>query len=193
MNPTFGRRRIGPLAALATIGIFSITTAPAVQLVTFVKGQAIVVQSAEKRGAWYYLVLEGNGEIGIPATRIARIEEYEAPPPSTTPQPPSPVPNGAPASPVNPSVQPISPPAGTPSGAVEQGTLPPPPNTNVGAPGSEAWRNRQGMMGGPQAGGRRMGGAGGGMKPTFGRQGPYQPPANMFRRQPPVSGGDPQQ
>jgi len=193
MNPTFGRRRIGPLAALATIGIFSTTAAPAVQLVTFVKGQAIVVQSAEKRGAWYYLVLEGNGEIGVPANRIARIEEYEAPPPSTTPQPPAPVPNGASANPVNPSVQPGSPPGVTPPGAVEQGTPPPPPNTNVGAPGSDAWRNRQGMMGGPQAGGRRMGRGGGGMQPAFGRQGPYQPPANMYRRKPSGSDEDPQQ
>jgi hypothetical protein len=84
-----------PLALL--LGI-SASQAQAAHLVTFTRGQSIVAQSVEKRGNWYYFGLDGGGEMGVLASQVVRIEDYEAPPPSAVASAPSqPVPAPVPA------------------------------------------------------------------------------------------------
>ena len=86
-----------PLAFIL-VGSGAASPAQAAHLVTFTRGQSIVVQSFEKRGAWYYFILDGGGEMGVQANQVVRIEEYEAPPPSALPPLPAPVmPTQAPA------------------------------------------------------------------------------------------------
>ena len=51
---------IGLVVGLSTFAL----PAVAGQLVTFSRGHSLVVQSAERRGDWYYLTLDGGGQIG---------------------------------------------------------------------------------------------------------------------------------
>ena len=70
-----------PVAGIL-LGLLAVSSVQAAQLVTFQGGQAIVVQRVEESEGWYFLYLEGGGEVGVPIDRVAYIEEYEAPPPS---------------------------------------------------------------------------------------------------------------
>lgn len=177
------RTRFPLLAVLAAALLLSTTTADAAQLVTFYRGQAIVVQSVEKRGAWYYFVLEGGGEVGVPVSRVARIEEYEAPPgaPTANPQPAnvaSAPPSPSPAVPQGVTQQPA---LGYPSPGPVSATVPtqngfpsPQPQPNLAGPESEDWRSRvrqQGALrkveGRPSGPGAAAGQAG---RTPFGRQ-----------------------
>lgn len=172
-------------------------------LVTFQRGQSIVVQSAEKRGNWYYFVLEGGGEMGVPAQRVARIEEYEAPPapavaPGTAPM------AAAPASPVPSPGQPSGDPASAAQAAPQaNAALTATPNDGNQNPDSRAntmsrgddWRYRTKMPGGPrllQEGpggirgmgqGNRPGGARGGYLGQPGVQGGRRPPYYQQQQQ----------
>jgi hypothetical protein len=76
--------------AIILVGSGAVSPALAAHLVTFTRGQAIVVQSFEKRGTWYYFILDGGGEMGVQANQVVRIEEYEVPPPSALPPAPAP-------------------------------------------------------------------------------------------------------
>jgi len=160
-------------------------------LVTFTRGQSIVVLSAEKRGNWYYFVLEGGGEMGVPASRVAHIEEYEAPPapavaPGTDPTaaaPPAPAPSSgqpsvAPASAAQAAPSPNVAPAANPDDANQN----PDSRANTMAPGDD-WRYRTKMSGGPRPldDGRRMGQ---GNRPGNARGGYGQQGAQGSRRPP---------
>ena len=158
----------------------------AVQLVTFTRGQSIVVQSAEKRGAWYYFVLEGGGEMGVPVNRVALIEEYEPPPASAARAAAPSVPNVAavspaqqPAGPAMASGNPAQPVAG--GQQAEPGSAPPATQPNVAAQGGDDWRYKARMSGGPK---REMGTAGArgalpGRKSPRGAQRQYPPPSQQ--------------
>ena len=58
-------RNLSRLVLLAGFALpLAVSLAGADQLVTFVRGQSMVAQSVEKRGTWYFLTLEGGGELG---------------------------------------------------------------------------------------------------------------------------------
>ena len=146
------------------VGFGAAAPAQAAHLVTFTRGQAIVVQSYEKRGTWYYFVLDGGGEMGVLAHQVARIEEYEAPPPpalaaAPAPSMPTPAPGTAPQ--VSPGANPggpepgtgVAPPVDPQAGAVApQGDS----TANVMTRGND-WRFRAKQSGGPSI---QMGGGG---------------------------------
>lgn len=161
--------------------------AHAAHLVTFTRGQSIVVQSYEKRGNWYYFVLDGGGEVGVPIGRVTRIEDYEAPPETA-------VAPGAAA-----ALTPPATPAGT-SGAAGVNAAPSSgsaplanapnsaasPGTNVVGHGND-WRFGAKMSGGPSiqplgGGIRKPPGMGGGMGAQGRGQG-MMGPAGQFNRQ----------
>jgi hypothetical protein len=167
-----------PLAACLGAAFLLAPAARAAKLVTFERGQAMVVQGAERRGSWYYFSLEGGGEFGVPVNRVSRIEDYEAPPASV------------PAAPANQMVS--APGAGVPPGSVAvplpgAGGNPVAGGQPAGAgahPGPEiptdpqAWRERVSMPGGPriQQGREQMQFTPGSRRPVLpGRgRGPYQ-------------------
>jgi len=180
----------------------------AANLVTFTRGQSIVVQSVEKRGAWYYFVLEGGGEMGVPASRVVRIEEYEAPPPSVGVPAAVPPPNVPPPSTSQqPAISAMDARAtggaagGADSQTVAQTPPPAPPSeatANVLAHGDD-WRYKARMSGGPKpnspGGMRKPGGMAG---PMGGNrlQGGASVLGPMHRRPPvvpPEQPSDPQQ
>jgi len=172
----------------------------AAHLVTFTKGQAIVVQSAEKRGNWYYFVLDGGGEMGVPVNRVSRIEDYEAPPspvaPSAAPvagggQPPSVVPSSQPSP--DPATTAQAPAAMAPADPQAQNGTSQPEAANVMSRG-EDWRYRVKMSGGPRpqlqqdnpGGIRRMPGARGGpgrIQGYLGQPGGRRPPGAASQQQ----------
>jgi hypothetical protein len=189
MNKPLRIGRIGGgisiLAALLAVA----GAAGAAQLVTFTRGQAIVVQGVERRGAWYYFTLDHGGEMGVPVNRVARIEEYEAPPGAPA------VPEPAAVASAPPAASPGVVPATTPQGAAGATEAPPADaasrpdpaaaaGTNVAAPGAEDWRYKVRMSGGPMR--KEVGmapngpGGPGGRGPMGGRMGqrrfPPQPP-----------------
>lgn len=197
-------------ARLLAMGFLTalLVSAPAIQaanLVTFTRGQSIVVQSYEKRGSWYYFILDGGGEMGVPAGHVTRIEEYEAPPaPAVSPDP-------TPASPVAMQTSSPAPAGGSPSAPMGTNNAQPSaqnpavatPNgqdpSNVMAPGYNDARFRARMSGGPAmiqpgAGGmRKPAGMGGGM--GRGRIGgnPNDPSQNPYYRRDPPQTGTPNQ
>jgi translation initiation factor IF-2 len=134
-------------------------TLQAAQLVTFTRGQSIVVQSSEKKGAWYYFQLEGGGEIGVPASRVASVEEYEAPPPApaggavpgpvAAPNPPAASAPGQPA-PQAQSGSPGSPMAQAAPGQQADPGKQPDSRLNTASPGQDDWRYKVRMSGGPR-------------------------------------------
>ncbi len=169
MNSRKKRSRFG-LALRLSVALGAVLSAAdgiqAAQLVTFTHGHSIVVQSAEKRGTWYYFVLEGGGEMGVPASRVALVEAYE----------PAPAPRAAAAAPSIPRVAAAAPPPQQPAGpatapgnvagpvAEGQQAAPPATQPNVAARGSDDWRYKVHMSGGPKRelpGARGMGAAGG--------------------------------
>jgi|GEM_PF-2039391 len=147
--------------------------AQAAHLVTFTRGQSIVVQSFEKRGVWYYFILDGGGEMGVQANQVAQIEDYEAPPASAIPAvpagsaPPMPAPAPSPAPQVS-SGAPETVQGAPGTGAPPAGAAAPADNAagNVMSRGND-WRFRARMSGGPsiqQGGGlRKPPGMGGGV------------------------------
>jgi hypothetical protein len=188
----------------------AVSPAQAAHLVTFTRGQSIVAQKVEKRGAWYYFTLDGGGEMGVLASQVTRIEDYEAPPPSAIPaansesiQPPTP---GS-GQPPTPSSGPQSSLGVNPGGSeLRSGESLPATDVRGGAPvpsddssdddqaqGND-WRVRNRMNGGPsiqQGGGVRkpgmMGSAGG-----AGRIQGFNPNNNPYRRRtPPPQTGNP--
>ena len=140
------------LALAIMVMMLAGTVAGAAQLVTFTRGQSIVVQSSEYRGGWYYFTLEGGGQVGVPADRVAKIEDYEAAPASppaaapaaaAAPQPAQAVP--APA--VTSNSPAAAPQAAQPvAGPVHQ----PPSQPNVAAQGNDDWSYKARMSGGPR-------------------------------------------
>ncbi len=152
--PHCGRsaRLIAAIAVMTLAG----SAATAAQLVTFARGQSIVVQSSEYKGGWYYFTLEGGGQVGVPADRVAKIEDYEAAPPlAPAAAPPGAAPAvaanapgaQAAAKPVAAAGSPAAPAAMQPaSGAVPQ----PPSQPNVAAQGNDDWRYKARMSGGPR-------------------------------------------
>jgi hypothetical protein len=164
--------------------------AGAAQLVTFTRGHSIVVQAAEKRGNWYYLTLEGGGEMGVPVKQVAKMEEYDlpiapaapeaaaqpAPQRATIPEPPpaavaprgdsseAPSPDG---NVVDANGMPQAPPAEGVEGVVD-------PN------GADDWRSRVKMNVGAN-----KSQPGGGRKPIGGWGAGRPPGANPFNRRPP--------
>lgn len=183
--------RIGGGISILAAAIVVAGAAGAAQLVTFTRGQAIVVQGVEKRGVWYYFTLDNGGQIGIPVNRVARIEEYEAPPGA----PAVPAPAAVAAAPVapNPGVAPAMTPQGAPiageAQSAEAAIQPDPASaagTNVASPGTEDWRYKVKMSGGPQRkevgmspngpGGPGARGPMGGRRPPGQRRFPPQPP-----------------
>jgi len=201
-------RRMQLLApAIGLIVGLSAFARPAVagQLVTFTRGQALVVQSAERRGEWYYLTLDGGGQIGVPAARVLRVEEYEAPPP-----PPAPV-LPPPTYPVPAAAQ-VTPPVAVQGAA----GLPNPASTQPGSVAADApdplaaerraveeapqdWRSPIDRRNGPQQ--RPMGGfsvfkpgaTGGGRSPFVGPGGFRRPPGAGVPRPPQDPNNPPQQ
>jgi len=136
------------LSGLLCAVLFAAGGIQAAQLVTFTRGMSIVVQRAEKRGEWYYFILEGGGEMGVPASRVALIEEYDAPPASAAAQS---VPRVAAASPAQqPAGGAMAP--GNPAQPVAGGQQATPPATqpNVAAQGNDDWRYKVRMSGGPK-------------------------------------------
>ena len=193
---------IGLVVGLSTFAL----PAVAGQLVTFSRGHSLVVQSAERRGDWYYLTLDGGGQIGVPAARVLRVEEYEAPPPPPAPvlAPPTyPVPGAAQA----------TPPVGAPGGAgipIPATTQPGPVAANDSDPlaaerraveeAPQDWRSPIDRRNGPQL--RPMGGfsvmkpgaAGEGGRPPLGGQGGFRrPPGSGYPRPPQNPNNPPQQ
>ena len=177
------------LAALAAI-LSAAGGVQAAQLVTFTRGQSIVVQSAEKRGAWYYFILEGGGELGVPTSRVASIVDYEPPPVSVAPAA-SAVPSVSPAvhqaaPQQSASQQPIP---GNPAPPVaanqqaEPGSAPPASQPNVAAQGDDEWRYKVRMGAGPTRQAPNLYGTGGAGAALSGRR---VPPGGQ-RRVPPAS------
>ncbi len=175
--------------------------AGAAQLVTFTRGHSIVVQTAEKRGNWYYFTLEGGGEMGVPVKQVASLEEYDLPPAAAAPdtpaaqQPPrvTAVPNPPPTAPDVPAALQSNPGDAPPQdgSAVNPPAAGQPQADAGGAPapnGAEDWRSRVKMnVGGrsQQLSGRRPGGGMGGygangqaaaVNPFNRRNKPPQPP-----------------
>jgi hypothetical protein len=181
------------LKVLAGAGflLLASTALQAAQLVTFTRGQSIVVQSSQKRGEWYYFTLEGGGEIGVPAARVASVEEYESLPAPAAPAaalPPAAVSatgSGAPLAAASKpqgdvSVQP--PPVAQ---AAAPGKNPGAPATNSMAPGQDDWRYKVRMGGGPRMGmqgSTPYGLANPGGRVPFGA--PRQPPPGQQQRPP---------
>ena len=179
------------------------SSALAAQLVTFTRGQAIVVQSVEKRGSWYYFILDGGGEMGVPASRVARIEDYEIPPQSAAAlaAPPAAPTSSVPNSPQAP-VPMVAPGGGEAEIQGSLSTAPPqvPPSSgdpagNVVTQGDDDWRYRVRMGGGP-----RMQSVGGGIRKAAGMGRPMgpggmqgdNPNQNPFNRRPPLPPTPPQ-
>lgn len=158
------RSNTGNLILILAIVAGTVSSVSAAQLVTFNRGQAIVVESVDHRDDWYYLTLEGGGEMGVPASLVARIENYEVPPPSaaaaatgyTTPPAASSTPAAGPGM--------ANPPAGPSPSPVANGTAGPSPSpaangssnpaenpaaANVMAQ-SDDWRYKVRMSGGPR-------------------------------------------
>ena len=181
-----------PLAFIL-VGSGVASPAQAAHLVTFTRGQSIVVQSFEKRGTWYYFILDGGGEMGVQVNRVVRIEEYEAPPPSALPPLPAPVmPTQAPA--VAPQVSSGVNPGGPESGSgtePQAGAVAPAEDSaaNVMSRGNDQ-RFRAARSGGPsmQQGGGMRKAPGVGTGAGVGRINPYN-----RRTQPPPQTGDPTQ
>ena len=185
------------LASLSATGVVQ-----AAQLVTFDRGQSIVVQSVEKRGGWYYFTLEGGGELGVPVSRVAGIENYEPPPvlaavhaaaaavaAVAAPAPASP--------PVSTVAQPATP--GEPAPAVTGGEqaqeepagAPPASQPNVATQGQDDWRYKVRFSGGPKrqtASPYNVGGAGG-RNPLSGKR---VPPGGQRLIPPPAQQQNPQ-
>jgi len=194
----FSGARLFAMGFLMTT-IVSARAVEAANLVTFTRGQSIVVQSVEKRGIWYYFVLDGGGEMGVPASRVSRIEEYEAPPASAVPAAPAPpvsmqtssAPQGSAASPAG---QPAADNAGQPGqpAVAAQNSQ---DNSNVLSHDRNENRFRARMTGGPAI----QQGGGGMRKPAGmigGRVGgnPGDPTQNpYYRRNPPTQPGSPTQ
>jgi len=161
--------RFGRMVRLAAVmvGLSLVAgAAQAAQLVTFMRGQSIVVQSVEMRGGWYYFILEGGGEVGVPVKQVVSIEEYEAPPPSLgSAAASSPVapPAAAPTSPqaAAQAVLPQPDSGGSASRLAEPGTEPPPSQPNTAVQGDEDWRYKVRMSGGPRKGMQNSYGAAG--------------------------------
>jgi hypothetical protein len=183
--------RIGAGISLLAAVMAVAGAAGAAQLVTFTRGQAIVVQGVEKRGVWYYFTLDHGGQMGVPVNRVASIEEYEAP----AGAPATPAPEAVAATPPapNPGVAPATNPEGAPAPAepppADMASRPDPASaagTNVAAPGTEDWRYKVRMSGGPKRkevgmspngpGGPGMRGPMGGRIPPGQRRFPPQPP-----------------
>jgi hypothetical protein len=192
------RRIISSRAAFSflfvTLG--SLSFGHAEHLVTFTRGQSIVVQSAEKRGNWYYFVLDGGGEMGVPASRVAHIEEYEAPPApavapgtaSTAAAPPAvPPSSGQPSADPASSAQAAPPSNVAPVANPDDGNQNQDSRANTMARGDD-WRYRAKMSGGPRVlddgpgGIRRMGQ---GNRPMGGRGGYLGQPGAPGSRRPP--------
>ena len=186
--------RIAVFASAFALGLAA--DAGAAQLVTFTRGHSIVVQTAEKRGNWYYFTLDGGGEMGVPVKQVARMEEYELPPASSAPQgADAPAPQPTAAVPGNPPA--AAPPAmgGNPSGspasqgnAVDPAGAPSAPSADgvgVVAPGGESdWRSRvkMGNAGRNPSGQRQPNGLGAwGAGRNHGGANPY----NVNQRRPP--------
>ena len=186
------------LACFLGLGPFS--SVLAAQLVTFTRGHSIVVQSAEKRANWYYFTLDGGGEIGVPASRVARIEDYEAPPPSagalqaSAPQPYSPN--------ISQSTNPSQGPGGVGTdlnGSAANVPLQVPSAdaaANVVSHGDEDWRYKVRMSGGP-----KLQTSGGGIRKPAGMGRPMgagglmpggNPNQNPYARRPPIPPNPPQ-
>ncbi|MCI0567495.1 MAG: hypothetical protein L0Z52_04775 [Acidobacteria bacterium] len=171
--------------------------AQAAHLVTFTRGQSIVVQSIEKRGAWYYFILDGGGEMGVLASQVARIEEYEAPPPpalASAPQQSLPAQVPGPETQASPGVNPAGPESGSAGANPQAGAVAPAddPAGNMMSRGGNDARFRAARSGGPsmqQGGGmRKPPGMGAGV--GVGRIGP---PNQYNRRTPPPQTGTPTQ
>jgi len=183
-----------PLALLLGVSAAA-SQAQAAHLITFTRGQSIVVQSFEKRGNWYYFILDGGGEMGVLASQVARVEDYDAPPPSplasTAAQPvPAPVPAAAPqGSPAdNSGGQQMGAPGADPQAAAAQPEGE--PTANVMSRGND-WRFRAKMSGGPS-----MQQGGGGMRkpPGMGAGVGVGQIGNPYnRRTPPPQTGNPTQ
>lgn len=160
----------------------------AAQVVTFKRGQAMVVDSVEKKDGWYYLTLPGGGQLGVPAAQVTRVEEYEGPPVSepatvTANQVATGTPSGSSASvPPSAALPPVSP-------AVDHSYEAPAPVPRVNAAGQppagvDDWRFKVRRGGGPrpQPGAAGLGGPGfpgraeGGLRTTgtFPRRPPQQ-------------------
>jgi hypothetical protein len=193
------RNRFGLALRLSGV-LFAVLSAAggiqAAQLVTFTGGQSIVVQSAEKRGAWYYFILEGGGELGVPVSRVASIEEYEPPPVSVVAAAAPTIPAVAAVSPAQqPAGQPMVP--GNPAQPVaggqqaEPGSTPPATQPNVAAQGEDDWRYKVRMSGGPKREAPNLYGPG-----TAGARGPLSgrkvPPGAQRRYPPPSQQQNPQ-
>ena len=159
-----------PLAFLS-LAAGAASPAQASHLVTFTRGSSIVVQNVEKRGSWYYFILDGGGEMGVLINQVAHIEDYEAPPPSAL------VAAAGQSMPApSPSVSPQVASAAPETGAGDPGSVAPSPGSvapadnaaaNVMSRGND-WRFRARMSGGPsmqQGGGglRKPPGMGGGV------------------------------
>jgi hypothetical protein len=177
------------LASLSATGVIQ-----AAQLVTFDRGQSIVVQSVEKRGGWYYFTLEGGGELGVPVNRVASIENYEPPPVLAA------VNAAAAAVAAVAAAPPASPPAtaGEPAPAVAGGQqaqegppAPPASQPNVAAQGQDDWRYKVKMSGGPKRQAPNAYGAGGAgaRNPLSGRR---VPPGGQRLIPPPAQQQNPQ-
>jgi hypothetical protein len=79
MSRQFRFRQAVRCSVLLTAVLLAAGSLHAEQLVTFSRGQSIVVQSSEMRDGWYFFVLEGGGELGVPIGQVATVEDYEAP------------------------------------------------------------------------------------------------------------------
>ncbi|MFQ5878220.1 MAG: hypothetical protein ACE5JH_11140, partial [Acidobacteriota bacterium] len=64
-------------ALIAVISLCLAAPASADKVVYFLHGKAIRVKSVQKGDRFTVLELEGGGTLGVPTSRIARIEEYE--------------------------------------------------------------------------------------------------------------------
>lgn len=177
---------LAPVIGLIAGLTFFAPRAVAGQLVTFTRGQSLVVQSAEKRGDWYYLTLDGGGQIGVPAARVLKVEEYEAPPPAPAPvRPPTyPVPSAAqappPAAPQGGAGMPI-PAVSQPGSVATDASDPLAAERRAVEEGPQDWRSPIDRREGPRP--RAMGGfsvrkpgGGGGRPPMVGQGGFRRPP-----------------
>ena len=206
MTSTIRRMQLLAPAILLIVGLSSLARpALAGQLVTFTRGQSLVVQSAEKRGDWYYFTLDGGGQVGVPAARVLKVEEYEAPPPppaAVLPPPTYPVPTAAQAAP-QPGAQQVGAavpsPASAPPGSVA--AVAPDPlaaERRAVEENPQDWRSPMDRRDGPRQ--RAMGGfsvmkpgAGGGRPPQVGPGGFRRPPGAGIPRPPQDPNNPPQQ